>query len=259
MMSSNRRDYGSASEWLAALRLDEAWLSQQQRLQSSLAGNGDAYRDEAIRRIGRGDTFEFWEIYQHKVEPVVSEVWEIAELSLPKLKIQTIGMLSMEWLEKLVSAAAENTKRQKSTADNSPLSPVRQEILDQLLAWADMGDWVKDNVGDQVKTMLVNILGQGETPLGVEDAKLSEALWQLLENGRGNRAKIVWQNIVGYLDDRRLLKQKGSPALNKDFFGKEDSYSNIDKGRPSRDNMSSGFRDILPLLDKYVPWMDKKA
>lgn len=100
MMSSNRRDYGSAQEWLAALRQDEAWLSQQQRLMSAAAGSGNACREDAIRRIGRGETFEFWEIYQHRVEPVVSEVWEIAELSLPKLKVQAIGMLSMEWLEK---------------------------------------------------------------------------------------------------------------------------------------------------------------
>ena len=42
--------------------------------------------------------FEYWEIY-HQVESAVSEVWEITELTLPKLKIQAIGMLSMEWLE----------------------------------------------------------------------------------------------------------------------------------------------------------------
>ena len=53
-----------------------------------------------MRKIGQTLTFEFWDSYGHRVEPVVSEVWEIAELSLPKLKIQTIGMLSMEWLEK---------------------------------------------------------------------------------------------------------------------------------------------------------------
>ena len=99
MMSSNRGDYGSAAEWLSALRQDEAWLSQQQRLQASAPGEASMHREDAIRRIGRGEAFEFWEIYSHQVEPVVSEVWEIAELSLPKLKIQAIGMLSMEWLE----------------------------------------------------------------------------------------------------------------------------------------------------------------
>ena len=99
MMSSNRSDYASAQEWLKVLRQDEAWLSQQVRLQTSQSDNAGVHRDDAIRRIGQGETFEFWEIYRHQVEPVVREVWEMAELSLPKLKIQTIGMLSLEWLE----------------------------------------------------------------------------------------------------------------------------------------------------------------
>ena len=45
------------------------------------------------------------------------------------------------------------------------------------------------------------------------------------------------------------------------YFGNEKNYSNIDKGRPrNQDNgMSSGFREILPLLDAYVPRVDKKA
>ena len=99
MMSSNRRDYGSSSDWLSALRQDEAWQSQLQRLQTSADGDVNMHREDAVRRIGRGETFEFWEIHRHQVERVVSEVWDMAELSLPKLKIQTIGMLSMEWLE----------------------------------------------------------------------------------------------------------------------------------------------------------------
>ena len=103
MMSSNRRDYGSAAEWLAALRQDDAWLYQLQRLQDSSENDFNIHRDDAIRRIGNGETYEFWDIYQHKVEPVVAEVWQIAELSLIKLKIQTIGMLSIEWLEQHAS------------------------------------------------------------------------------------------------------------------------------------------------------------
>lgn len=99
MMSSNRGDYGSAAEWLSALRQDDAWLNQQQRLQTTAGGDTSMHREDAIRRIGHGETFEYWEIYSHRVEPVISEVWEINELTLPKLKIQAIGMLSMEWLE----------------------------------------------------------------------------------------------------------------------------------------------------------------
>lgn len=99
MMSNNRAEYGSATEWLAALRKDDAWTCQLQQLEASTADDASTNRDDAIRRIGRGETFEFWEIYQHQVEPVITEVWGIAELTLPKLKIQAIGMLSMEWLE----------------------------------------------------------------------------------------------------------------------------------------------------------------
>ena len=99
MMSNNRAEYGSASEWLVALKQDELWLSQLQQLGAPSADRA-ALREAALRKIGQTLTFEFWDSYGHRVEPVVSEVWGIAELSLPKLKIQTIGMLSMEWLEK---------------------------------------------------------------------------------------------------------------------------------------------------------------
>ena len=98
MMSNNRADYGSATEWLSALRHDEAWLCQQQQLQQSSTDDFKTHLDAAKRRIGSGLLFEYWEIY-HQVESAVSEVWEITELTLPKLKIQTIGMLSMGWLE----------------------------------------------------------------------------------------------------------------------------------------------------------------
>jgi len=80
-----------------------------------------------------------------------------------------------------------------------------------------------------------------------------ETLWHLLENGRGNRVKIVWQNLVGYLDDKKLFRLKGSPALNKDFFGDGTGYTNIDKGRPSKGLMTADFKSILPLLDAYCP------
>lgn len=135
----------------------------------------------------------------------------------------------------------------------SALSDSRRDILDRLLALADKGDWKKADTAEAVKRMLLTVMGQGEVLLTGRNAEMSEALWHLLENGRGDRVKIVWQNMVGYLDDRKLFRLKGSPALNKDFFDDEDGYSNIDKGRPSRDNMSAGFQKIVSLLDAYVP------
>ena len=98
MMSNSRGEYASPSLWLSALRQDGLWLSQLQQLQDPKA-DISALREVAMRKIGQGLTFEFWDSYRHQVEPVVMEVWGIEELTLPKLKIQTIGMLSMEWIE----------------------------------------------------------------------------------------------------------------------------------------------------------------
>ena len=136
---------------------------------------------------------------------------------------------------------------------NITLTPGRQSILDQLLDYADKGDWVNGISSENVKGMLQTVLGQGEASLSEKEAELSEMLWRLLENGRGDRVKIVWQNMVGYLDDRKLFRLKGSPALNKDFFGDDKGYTNIDKGRPSKGLMTADFDSIIPLLDAYCP------
>ena len=45
----------------------------------------------------------------------------------------------------------------------------------------------------------------------------------------------------------------GAPALNKMFFGDETGYTNIDKGRPSKELMTADFESLVPLLDAYVP------
>ena len=138
-------------------------------------------------------------------------------------------------------------------AVNIALTPVRQSILDQLQNFADKGDWTNGIAAEHVKQMLQTVLGQGEASLSAKEAELSEVLWHLLENGRGDRVTIVWQNLVGYFDDRHLFKIKSSPALNMDFFGNKTGADNINKGRPSRGNMPTGFNDIIPLLDAYVP------
>ncbi len=153
-----------------------------------------------------------------------------------------------------------NVDMNSSSNDNkNTLSANRQAILDQLLDLADKGDWVNGITSEDVKAMLKIVLGLGETPLTGKEVELSEKLWNLLERGRGERLRVIWQNMIGYYDDRHLLKQKSAPTLNTDFFGDKDGSDNINKGRPSRDNMSSGFREVLPLLDAYVPKLDKKA
>ncbi len=100
MMSNNRADYASPSEWLSALRQDALWLSQLRQLQNPSA-DADVLHAAAMQKIGQGTslTYEYWDSYEHQIEPAVAEVWEIADLSLPKLKMQAVGMLMIEWLE----------------------------------------------------------------------------------------------------------------------------------------------------------------
>ena len=141
---------------------------------------------------------------------------------------------------------------------NIALTPLRQSILDQLQDYADKGDWVNGITSENVKAMLKAVLGV-DGNLSAKKAELSKVLWRLLESGRGDRVKIVWQNMVGYLDDKRLFRLKGSPALNKDFFGDDKGYTNIDKGRPNKGLMTADFESITPLLDAYVPKLDKKT
>ena len=135
---------------------------------------------------------------------------------------------------------------------NIAFTPMRQSILDQLQDYADKGDWVNSVTSEQIKAMLKAVLGV-DLNLSAEEAEQSEMLWRLLESGRGDRVKIVWQNLVGYLDDRKLFRLKGSPALNKDFFSDDKGYTNIDKGRPSRGLMTADFESVIPLLDAYCP------
>lgn len=132
--------------------------------------------------------------------------------------------------------------KKDETGTNAPLNTSRQEIFDQLLALADKGGWMNGVTADAVKTMMQQVLQK------------SEKLWQLLEKGRGDRVRIVWQNLIGYFVDRKLLPSTiGAPAMNKMFFGDDKGYTNIDKGRPSKGLMTADFESLLPLLDTYVP------
>lgn len=139
-------------------------------------------------------------------------------------------------------ASEPTPDKRDETGTHTPLNTSRKEILDQLLALADKGGWLNGVTTDAVKTMMQQVLQESET------------LWQLLEKGRGDRVRIVWQNLIGYFVDRKLLPSTiGAPALNKMFFGDDKGYTNIDKGRPSKGLMTAAFESLVPLLDAYVP------
>lgn len=136
--------------------------------------------------------------------------------------------------------------------------PSREDIRDQLLELVDKGPWKSEKIAEDVKQMLLTILGQGETILNDEESKLSCKLWDMLEKGRGNRVKTTWQNIVGFLVEEGLLCEKSTPALNLDFFPEEKymkkkTHDNINKGKSEYRYNNHRFEDVIPLLRAYCP------
>lgn len=136
--------------------------------------------------------------------------------------------------------------------------PSREDIINQLLEWVNKGPWKSEKIAEDVKQMLLTILGQGKTILNDEESRLSCKLWDMLENGRGDRVKTTFQNIVGYLVEEGLLCKKSSPALNLDFFPEEKywknkTHDNINKGKSQYWYNNHRFEDVIPLLKAYCP------
>lgn len=98
MTKHKREDYASHLEWLEEVKQDRLWRTQLERLQSKDSDTKQLH-DDALEMIGRERTYHCWNIYSHNIELTIEEVWEAGELSLPTLKFQTIGMLTIEWLE----------------------------------------------------------------------------------------------------------------------------------------------------------------
>ena len=120
------------------------------------------------------------------------------------------------------------------------LSASRQALSTKLKDLARKGDWQSPASVERVE--------------GVIDVLMAdERFCGLLENGRGDRVRIVWQNLVGYFAEKGFFPcGKGSPALNKMFFGASaEDYQNIDKGRKTA-TMSEGFKAIVPLLEELL-------
>ena len=102
--------------------------------------------------------------------------------------------------------------------------------------------------------MMDNVLALG-TLLTKEDEALSDQLWQLLSERKGNSgrdaARLTWANLAGYFLYHGLLKGD-TASLSNDFFGNRDQANNINKGKPGN-STNAAFRAILPLLDRFRP------
>lgn len=136
--------------------------------------------------------------------------------------------------------------------DGREFPDFRQAIVDELSALVEKGDWVDGITTDDIKGMLTAVLGRGEVALSEEEMEMSEELWGMLERGRGDRVKTVCENLIGYFAGKRLFLNNDTPALSVQFFGNKKGIDNINKGKNGR------LSKVTPLLDAYVPKIDKK-
>lgn len=110
-------------EWMSALRQDEAWILQEERLLSYGSSGEAAFRTKAVERMGDDTVSDYWEIYNHNVEKTIQEAWDTG-MSLVKLKIQAIGLLTLEWLEQHAEPVEiEKSVKKKKAPANAPQKP----------------------------------------------------------------------------------------------------------------------------------------
>lgn len=185
MISYNRNDFVSASQWLEALRQDDAWLSQLQQLKNATAEELSKHHQIANKRIEEGASGDFWYFYKHQVDKVVEELWETGELTLPKLKTQAIWMLTLEWLE----------KEQKNVIDN------RKEIIAKLspIFYNNEADAKKflseiQNMKPKQITDRVNILVRARI---ISELSRKRELWSVLHDyGFYDKSESNWNSQV---------------------------------------------------------------
>lgn len=137
---------------------------------------------------------------------------------------------------------------------NQPLSDREQAAYNQLEGYVRKGRWQSPATEENMLQMMDNVLALG-TMLTKEDEALSDQLWKLLSERKGNSGRdavrLTWANLAGYFLYHGLLKGD-TASLSNDFFGNREQANNINKGKPGN-STNAAFRAILPLLDRFRP------
>lgn len=127
-------------------------------------------------------------------------------------------------------------------------------IVSKLEQLVGRGLWLNGMTADDVMNGLRKALALDAPGLNTEEMAMSNKLWALLRNRRGQDQKgslrTTWLNIVGYCLRHKML-DGASPQLCKTFYPnlKGDEYKAIDKGKNQE---VQAFGKIEPLLETYL-------
>lgn len=99
MITNKPDDYMHETDWLDQLLMDEIWLNKLEELEKASFFERGVLRTKAIRWLGHDIVADLYEIHNGDVRKVVQDMWEDDDYPLLQLKVRTIGMLVLEWLD----------------------------------------------------------------------------------------------------------------------------------------------------------------
>lgn len=127
-------------------------------------------------------------------------------------------------------------------------------IVSKLEQLVGRGLWLNGMTAEDVMNGLRKALALDAPGLNTDEMAMSNKLWALLRNRRGQDQKgslrTTWLNIVGYCLRHKML-DGASPQLCKMFYPnlKGDEYKAIDKGKNKE---VQAFVKVEPLLEAYL-------
>lgn len=138
MMSYNRQSYETAEAWLEALCNDYLWITKRAEMEKAFAtcpsSAIEKYRQEAFSVMDNGLVSCYWKMAPYKIQEIIHDIWEEHSLSLVTLKLHTVAMLMLEYIEQHSQEAClpqqgdneanvrSSLPQSENTTQNRPLS-----------------------------------------------------------------------------------------------------------------------------------------
>ncbi len=148
-------------------------------------------------------------------------------------------------------ADAEEVEIEEAKIEDYTLSSQDQELLEEILAYVEKGNWQHPATAENVSCFLRTLFGAEIARIDHEDIEKTKMFRDFFRRGRGRngeRVEVSMANIIGYLMKHDLLCG-GPQQISEEFFGNYYQVNNINKGKNGEGNMT--FRNIIPLMDKY--------
>lgn len=138
----------------------------------------------------------------------------------------------------------------KAPVDNEgQLSEDQLHTLDRILDWTRRIDWTKPANTDKVELLMKTLLGADRSKLSSFDCNNINLLWDALKKTRGDGVAVVFQNILGRIKNKSLLKGN-MKGMCSPLFDNPTPENNINKGATGKVNKH--VKEVIDFVDRYI-------